>query len=238
MNPRLRSLYSEIHQCHICPDMDQTKEIRNPDAISEEMDIFIISQALAEGQLRMSGVNFFQNDGALGSTGRQLEQFLNLFDRTVYPPREVTTPSGSTISGRRENLISVYNTEIAQCFPGRSNSGSGDRPPTGDEMRTCVNMGYIREELQIIRPKLVILMGKKSWSSFHQIVLQEAPAESTLTGAIESICSSGNIPEHTLSDGITFCCLPIQHASGANPRFYTMLRNESLVDLIEEVLDA
>ena len=74
MLERLTSLYSEIHQCHKCPNMNRemnretdalAREMDlffiNTDAVAREMDVFIISEAwLAPNQLRRSGVNFFQ----------------------------------------------------------------------------------------------------------------------------------------------------------------------------------
>ena len=77
MKNNLIRLYKRIHECHLCPEMNSKKAFRIPHAVDESMDVFIISQALAEKQLRLSGVNFFTSDGILGSTGRNLEKFLN-----------------------------------------------------------------------------------------------------------------------------------------------------------------
>ena len=71
----LVKLYNEIHNCHICPKMEPYKELRNPSAVNEKTKVFIISQALAEKQLRFSGINFFQLDGVLGNTGKQLQTY-------------------------------------------------------------------------------------------------------------------------------------------------------------------
>jgi hypothetical protein len=133
----LRKLYHEIHVCHLCPKMDPFKALRRPEAIDLSMDVFIVSQALAEGQLRQSGVNFFTAEGGLGSTGRNLETFLNQFHRTVYPPREVRLASGVVIPPASAPLRSVYNTELTQCFPGKGSTGT-DRAPTATEIATCL----------------------------------------------------------------------------------------------------
>jgi len=232
----LTSLYSEIHQCHKCPNMNREKAFRNTDAVAREMDVFIISEALAPNQLRRSGVNFFQVDGVIGNTGKQLEKFLNLFERTVFPPREITTSSDSIIEKRSDRMVSVYNTEIAQCFPGRKDNNQ-IRNPTKSEMRNCAEMCFIERELEIIRPKLVILMGKKSWSSFYEIILEKTLPQDNLSNRIEEICQQSEIPTECIGD-YEFKCLPIQHASGANPRFSQMIKNDTLVRLIKEVLDA
>jgi uracil-DNA glycosylase len=154
----------------------------------------------------------------------------------VYPPREITTPSNSIIEKRSHTKISVYNTEIAQCFPGRKENRE-IRNPTKIEMRNCAEMCFIERELELIRPKLVILMGKKSWSSFYEIVLEKTLRQNNLSKRIEEICQQSEIPTECIGD-FEFKCLPIQHASGANPRFSTMIKNNTLVELIKEVLDA
>jgi hypothetical protein len=50
----LSYFYEEIHQCHICPNMDREKELRKLEAIDLKADVFIVSQSLAENQLRKS----------------------------------------------------------------------------------------------------------------------------------------------------------------------------------------
>jgi len=59
------------------------------ESVNVSSDVFIVSQSLAAGQLRKSGVNFFDEKGVLGNTGKNLEKFLNLFSRTVFPPVSV-----------------------------------------------------------------------------------------------------------------------------------------------------
>src|SRR5215510_1790778 len=94
---QLQKLYHEIHACHLCPNMDPSKALRRQEAIDTSMDVFIVSQALAEGQFRKSRVHFFTEAGGLGNTGRNLEKFLNQFHRTVYPPRAVRLASGAVV---------------------------------------------------------------------------------------------------------------------------------------------
>lgn len=60
MKKELINLYSEIHNCHICPKMDKIKLQRNIESVDENSTVFILSQALAEKQLRESGVNFLK----------------------------------------------------------------------------------------------------------------------------------------------------------------------------------
>jgi uracil-DNA glycosylase family 4 len=194
--------------------------------------VFIVSQALAANQLRRSGVNFFDEKGSLGNTGSNLEKFLNLFDRTVYPFQEIILPEGVKIPKCRLGFKSVYNTEITQCYPGKGIKG--DRKSTKEEMANCISKNFILEEIEIIRPKLLLLMGCLSRNSFFELVLEEAYPES-LTEHIENI-SNMEIPIKKFKNGIDLLVLPIQHASGANPEFHKMLRNEKLINLIKKSL--
>ena len=230
----LATLYARIHNCHICTKMDRDKALRREDAVTLETDTFLISQALAETQLRKSGVNFFSAEGELGSTGRNLERFLNQFDRTVYPYREVKLSSGATIPKCREGFLPVYNTELTQCFPGKKPSRN-DRPPSVGEIRNCIGQHFIEQEIKIIRPKLLLLMGAKSRNSFHRYFLDRVSTKN-LGEDIDSIVRDAKLPTVEVS-GLEISVLPIQHASGANPSFWKMLRNQPLTELIRRALD-
>jgi uracil-DNA glycosylase len=231
----LGKLYVDIQDCHDCPKMDREKSLRLIKAINPQSDVFIISQALAANQLRKSGVNFFQADGHLGNTGTILEKFLNKFQRTVFPQREVTISSNVMIPGCSLGYIAVYNTEIAQCYPGKTSDGTGDRAPDSQELQRCVNSGFLIKELELIRPKLLLLMGKTSRDTFFDYVIKTGYPKS-LTEHIQSIVRNGELPWFTLGN-FGFHLLPIQHASGANPRFHSMLNDTKLIKLIGKALD-
>lgn len=118
----LEKLYQKIHRCRACPKMEREKALRRIDAVNISSDIFIISESLAKEQLRKSGVNFFKKNGQLGNTGRKLEKLLRKFNRTVYPPCQVMLSEGATMPKADKGYLSVYNTESAQCCPGKINN--------------------------------------------------------------------------------------------------------------------
>ena len=234
MTIKLTDLYKSIHDCHICPKMDKVKALRNISAVSSKTNIFIISQALAENQLRISGVNFFTSDGILGSTGKQLEKFLNTFNQTVFPPNDIILNNGSVINQGDLNKTSVYNTEITQCFPGKA--ANGDRKPDTSEIKNCLDKNFIFNENKIIKPKLLLLMGQLSIKTFYKLILGNEPNIST-NEMIDNVVSEGKIPECDL-DGNKIGFLPIQHASTANNRYYPkMLKNLKLIKLIKGYLN-
>jgi uracil-DNA glycosylase len=213
--------------------MDRQKALRRSDAVVEQMDTFIISQALAESQLRKSGVNFFTMSGELGNSGKNLEIFLNLFERTVFPPNEIHLRPGVFIPKCKQGFSSVYNTEITQCFPGKS-ANNTNRSPTSEEIIYCISQNFLFEEIKLIEPKLILLMGNKSRKNFYRYCLQEARKDS-LSKHLDSIRESGVLPKFRIGDLIVNV-LPIQHASGANPNFRRMLNDKALIESIKAVL--
>jgi uracil-DNA glycosylase len=82
-----------------------------------------------------------------GPAGRFLEIWL---DRANFPPGYF-----------REH---VYLTSLTRCFPGKSPSGNGDRPPSRAEIALCRR--FLDQELQLIQPRVVLLVGKMAIDAF------------------------------------------------------------------------
>lgn len=230
---QLLKLYDEIHSCHVCLDMDPDKALRRIESVQAGMDVFIVSQALAEHQLRVTGVNFFTENGRPGQTGKMLERFLNQFGRTVFPKKSVYLGKGFTVDKAKPGFISVYNTDIAQCFPGKITRG--DRPPSDEEIKECVGKGFLTREIQLIRPKLLLLMGNKSRKAFYEHVIND-PRADTPTEHLNSIIESGGIPTERLAD-MSLRVLPIPHPAVRDRSFNDLIENKSLVAMIREVLE-
>lgn len=231
---KLRRLYVNIHCCHICPQMDKKKAQRRIDAVDVNADVFIISQALAAKQLRQTGVNFFTSDGKLGNTGTRLESFLNRFQRTVFPPCDVILDGGAHVPARTNGFFSVYNTEIAQCYPGKEENKRGDRIPASLEIVNCQQRHFLVDELRIIRPRLLLLMGKTSRDNFYEYYLEMSYPKS-LTEHLHHIVAERVLPRFTIGQ-LNVYVLPIHHASGANPGFAIMRANDVLVNMIHDAL--
>ena len=229
MKKELINLYSEIHNCHICPKMDKIKLQRNIESVDENSTVFILSQALAEKQLRESGVNFFKNDGLVGDTGRELEKFLNQFKQTIYPPRDIILENRNIIRKGNHGYESVYNTEITQCYPGKAKI-KGDRLPEKYEIQNCIDTRFLFSEINLIKPKIILLMGRLSTQTFYKYILKKENKLS-LTALIDQIIIENKIPKINIF-GNEIAYLPIQHASPANPWFKKMCKNEKLITLI------
>jgi uracil-DNA glycosylase len=59
-----------------------------------------------------------------------------------------------TMNYRRED---VYIANILKCRPDTPGQTAGNRPPTPDEMSTC--LPYLLEQIEIIQPKVIVALG-------------------------------------------------------------------------------
>ena len=94
----------------------------------------------------------------------------------------------------------VYMAAVCRCFPGKTAQG-GDRVPTRNEIALCSQ--WLRAELEILQPGLVIAVGKLAIGQF----VHELPALTELVG------KSLRVEKY----GLRFDLVPLPHPSGASP---------------------
>jgi uracil-DNA glycosylase len=94
---------------------------------------------------------------------------------------------------------SVYMAAVCRCFPGRNGSG-GDRVPGAEEIAACAR--WLENELTILRPTLVIPIGKLAIQQF-------LPVEK-LTAVIGKRFVTNKY-------GHRFDLIALPHPSGASP---------------------
>lgn len=96
-----------------------------------------------------------------------------------------------------------YLTSVTKCFPGRARSGSGDRQPSRAEVALCAD--HLAAELRLVRPELVLALGKLSIATFLPSRRRDSLAE--IVG--------GPLPaEHPeIGDAVV---LPLPHPSGVS----------------------
>jgi uracil-DNA glycosylase len=94
---------------------------------------------------------------------------------------------------------SIYMAAVCRCFPGKKSTG-GDRVPSPQEVLNC--SAWLKRELNILQPKLVISVGKLAIAQFIplQKLDQIIGRKFTVTG-----------------DGHFFDLVPLPHPSGASP---------------------
>jgi uracil-DNA glycosylase len=93
----------------------------------------------------------------------------------------------------------IYIAAITRCYPGPHRSGRGDRVPTNREQAACAV--WLDAELRIIRPKLLIPVGKLAIARF----LPDKPLDE-LIGRTHDVTHAGG---RTLA-------IPLPHPSGAS----------------------
>jgi len=108
----------------------------------------------------------------------------------------------------------VYMSAICRCFPGKNTKG-GDRVPNQQEIKNCSD--WLSGELNIIKPKLVILVGKLAIS-------QVVPVKK-LTDVIGKQIQSDFY-------GMQCDFIPLPHPSGAS----TWFRTEPGISLLQQAL--
>jgi uracil-DNA glycosylase len=93
----------------------------------------------------------------------------------------------------------IYIAAVTRCYPGPNPSGRGDRVPSRDEQHACA--GWLDSELAIIRPKVIIPIGKLALTRF----LPAMPLEKII-----GVTHRGTeLPGHPL-------LIPLPHPSGAS----------------------
>jgi uracil-DNA glycosylase len=97
----------------------------------------------------------------------------------------------------------IYIAAVTRCYPGPSPSGRGDRVPSNVERDNCA--GWLDDELRLIRPRLLIPVGKLAIERF----LPRLPLEQ-LIGR-----------EHAITyEDQRVIAIPLPHPSGASSWIY------------------
>jgi uracil-DNA glycosylase len=130
-------------------------------------------------------------------------------------PGKVETEGGKPFSGRAGKTLfrwlsvagideasardTIYIAAVTRCYPGAHPSGRGDRVPSRIEQEQCAD--WLSAELRIIRPRLVIPVGRLAIENF----LPALPL-SELIGTRQEV-------EHAGGRSIV---IPLPHPSGAS----------------------
>jgi uracil-DNA glycosylase len=164
----LRLLHARIRACTKCVDAGYLERARPIVAGSAHDRIAIVGQAPGAVELAV-GQPFS------GRSGAELRRWLAEagIDEAHLP----------------------YRTAITKCFPGKSPTGSGDRRPSPAEIALC--RPWLDEELALLRPRVVLLLGGLAIDRFWgKVALEDAVGRSRV------------------KDGVTY--IPLPHPSGAS----------------------
>ncbi len=94
----------------------------------------------------------------------------------------------------------VYMAAVCRCFPGKATKGGGDRVPSEEEIERCGH--HLARELRLLRPRLVIPVGKLA-------IAQVLPEAKQLVDVV------GTRTRAELA-GVAFEVIALPHPSGAS----------------------
>ncbi len=114
----------------------------------------------------------------------------------------------------------IYIAAVTRCYPGPHPGGRGDRVPSREEQDRCAD--WLQQELQIIRPRLLIPVGRLAIERF----LPAIPLDQ-LIGRIHTVTHAGGKSR----------VIPLPHPSGASSWIH-QAGNRTLVDRALELIGA
>ena len=180
----LRAHVAELHACRKCPRM-ASAPVSGPAVRSE---VLLVGQApgVREPQL---GRPFAWTAG-----------------KTLFRWFEESCGFGEDIFRAR-----IYMAAVCRCFPGKHPKGSGDRVPDDVEIANCAP--WLEREIALLRPKLVIPVGKLAIGQFV-----EANTLAEVIGRVLPLERAG----------VKFDLIALPHPSGAST-WHRMERGKTLL---------
>jgi len=143
-------------------------------------------------------------------------------------PGKVEAGSGKPFSGRAGRTLfrwleragfdettareKIYISAVTRCYPGAHPGGRGDRVPTREEQDRCAD--WLEAELRIIRPALVIPVGRLAIERF----LPRLP--------LNELIGTSRTVDHAGGRSVV---IPLPHPSGASSWIHEP-GNKALVD--------
>lgn len=181
----LRDLHARLRKCRLC--LEAGYEIYPRAIFSGNSDARIMSIGQAPGITEKEAGRPFN-----AGSGTRLFQWL-------------------AEAGIEENWYrhTQYMSSVTKCYPGRTNSGSGDRVPTRAEQQLC--RPYLKAEIALVDPQLLLLIGRLAINLYF-------PASLSLAKLIGT---------HKQVDGRWL--VPLPHPSGAS-RWHQIAENRVLLD--------
>src|SRR5207248_1716721 len=146
--------------------------------------------------------------------------------RSVAKGRSFSGPGGTSLQKWLEQAgfppgylhEHIYLSSLTRCDPGRNPQGDGDRRPSPAEVALC--RPFLDAELQLLRPKIVLLVGTMAIEAFFGEFVGKSPGECSADSSRENRRRKDKVK---LADvigtfeeraGILF--LPLPHPSGVS----------------------
>jgi uracil-DNA glycosylase len=165
----LAELYDEIWEW-ARTKYDHRVVKRRIEAVGPDSCLFIVGEAHAEDQVRLTGINWFDAQGTPGASGKYLNAILRCLDYTVHPPTTIHLSRGS-VGPKRSGLTTAYSTDIFPCYP------PGGGSPTKAMVNDALEQRFLTREFDILKPKVVLLLGRHSYKAFYRYLLRRVTTE-------------------------------------------------------------
>ena len=152
---KIAQVYKDIFNCKDCSKVERNELQRKVIQSTLNSNLVLIAQAPSEKGVRCSGIHWIDKYSNFRVSGRFLHKRLKEIGYGI-DPTEI-----------EKNLLKrPYTTNILQCWTGKE--GKRDRQPVQTELQNCSK--WVFRELEILQPKVVILLGKSAASFFFEIV--------------------------------------------------------------------
>jgi uracil-DNA glycosylase len=193
---RLASLYAEMHAWARRRDPDVVP--RRADTVDAESRLFIVGEAPAADQVRLSGVNWHSCDGRIGPAASRFEPVMAAVGYTVA----CSGPGDGTPRVQR----TAYTTDVYPCYPGHR------RAPSPAQIADALGEQFLSREMAIMQPAVILLLGVHSVRAFFTACLGRTPPP--LHAHFAALGPEIVLPRYR---GATV--VPFLHPSGASPVF-------------------
>lgn len=183
---------------------------RKIDAVDSKSKLFIVGEAYARNQVRITGVSWFNDQGKLGPSGKNLDKILRCVGYTLYPQRTIQLTRGS-VPSRSHKLTTVYTTDIVPCYP------PGGGAPSPAMISEALHEQFLVREFELLKPKALLLLGQHSYSTFTSSLLGLTPK--TISALFTHLSPTTQLPQYQGA-----LIIPFLHPSPASPRFSLWLK--------------
>ena len=139
MNKQLKKLANQVRTCELCEDLVMSRKQSVMGYGDFNADIVIIGEAPGRLGANETGVPFTKD-----RSGVFLQKMLGKIGLSESEPDNIIP-----------KLKNVYITNIVRCNPQTKNGNN--RPPKEYEILNCSD--YLKNELDIVKPKLVVTLG-------------------------------------------------------------------------------
>ena len=147
--------------------------------------LLVLGEAYAGTQVRLTGVNWHADDGRIGGAAAISNESCGA-SGTRSRRRGRSSYHGAPVQARELGYASAYTTDLFPCYPGAA------RAPRPAEIEDALARGFLRRELETLRPAVVLLLGDKAYQAYYRHLLGR-PRPGTLSAVFRELTPSSTL---------------------------------------------